>query len=316
MTIKEELYLTWKTVLAVALRPNNKRYEGVPCDWNTFDEFYKQNYQKYYKAKRKWKNYIKVTPEKYRGKKKANYEKRNVCLIRKIKEDGYTKKNTVFTSSSDRMKYHKNTKKIYIDDKLLGIRDVKNILKKEGVNFAIGAINARMNRGINPFDKDNRLKKFKWKGIYMPLHEIAKKEGIIYSLLQNRIFKNKMKLHDAINYCKKYKASEYLFDGKMLSPGQIIKTLSKRLGIKEEALTNRFYRNNCDYTKIMYIKSNNKYAPYKKKIIAKKDGASIRFNSIAGACKALNLNPSAASCYLNGKLSNTNQTKGYELCFV
>jgi len=317
MTIKEELHVTWETILAVALRPNNKKYEDVPCDWNTFDEFYKQNYQRYYRAKRKWENYIKVTPKKYRYKKKGNYEVRNICLIRKIREYGYTKKNTVFTSLSDRMKYHKTSKKIYINDKLLGTRDVKNILKKQGVNFAtVGVINARMNRGMNPFAKENRLKNFKWKGKYMALHEIAEKEGIIYSLLQNRIFHNKMKLHDAINYCKKYEVSEYLFEGEMLPPGEIIKTLSKKLGIKEEVLSNRFYRNNCDYTKIMYVKSDNKYAPYKKKVTAKKDGKSIKFNSITEACETLKLNISSASCYLNGKLSNTNQTKGYELSFI
>jgi hypothetical protein len=309
MTIKEELYLNWKYISSVALQPNNKRFENVPCEWDSFDDFYKANYQRYYLAKKKWKNYTKIIPEKYnKNQNKGKYKVRIINFIRKVKEQGFTKENTVFTSYSDRMKYHKTSKKILINDKLLGTRDVCNILKKQGIKLTVQAINNRINNNTEIFKKENRLKKFKWKGKYLALHEIAKKENILHSLLQNKIFRNKYSLKKAVDYCKSYVPSTYLFEGEMLYPKQIIHILSKRTGINEKTLIGRFYHYNCDYTKI----TNN--ILYKKKIIAEKGDEKLIFDSISDASVKLKISPGNLSQYANGKKNG--KLKGYKFTLV
>ncbi len=176
MTAKEELKYTWQGIRAVSFNKSGCRYEGVFCEWDSFEDFYKSNYQRYLRAKRKWKNYKKVTPIDINN--KGKYKLRNVIFIRKVKEKGFTKKNTVFTSLSDRMKYHSPSKKIYIKDSLLGTRDVENILKKKGLPVQMQTIRKRINNGENPFEGENRLAKYKYKGKYSSSLEIAEKEKI------------------------------------------------------------------------------------------------------------------------------------------
>ena len=103
MTIKEELRLNWHHVMAVCVW-HGKRNEGCPIDekWKTFDGFYADNIQRYYRAKKKWANYKRITPLNA----DSRYRVRHINFIRKVKERGFTKKNTCFTSASDRMKFH------------------------------------------------------------------------------------------------------------------------------------------------------------------------------------------------------------------
>jgi hypothetical protein len=314
MTVREELQITWKHISSI-LQPNNKRFEDVPCEWLSFDDFYKANYHKYYRAKRKWKNYKKVTIIK-NYKKKAKYKKRTVVFIRKIKELGFTKKNTVFSSPSDIMKYHKPAHLYMFDKKqLLGTRDIKNILKKKGINKTLAWIVTTKKQNKDIF-KANKLAQWLWKGKRMSLKDIAIKEIIDKELLSNKIYGSKFDLIKAVEYCKQYDPSKYSFEEKMLYPHEIFKILSLRHNINETTLRSRFYKNNCDYTNIIYTKSKNKYAPYPKKLLAIKGNKEIEFESITDASIKLKISKTAVSMYLNGKLKNTNRTKGYVLKFI
>lgn len=314
MGIKDELKVIWKTVCSVSRNKANKKYEGVPCEWKDFDDFYKCNYQRYYKAKKKWENYKRLNKDNYI--RKTNYKIRNFVFIRKVKEKGYTKSNTVFTSLSDRMKFHKTSIKIILNDQILGTRDIKNIIQKKGVHISgTIPISQRIRKGLSPIINHNRLKKYKYKGDFKSLPEISKELGIKYSLLSNKIYKDKMDLISAIDYCKQYKDPTYLFEGKYLRPSEIAEIISQRIGIDKGTILSRFYKNNCDINKILYEKSISKFAPYKKKVSASKENEFLIFESVSDLCKVLQLNRPSVNNYLKGKLKNTNQTKGYHLSY-
>jgi hypothetical protein len=316
MTTRQELYIVWKHIAAVALHPNDKKFQNVPCEWKTFDEFYSKNYQRYYKAKLKWKNYKKVTPVKY-NKAKGKYTTRCVHFVRKVSKEGFTKKNTVFTSASDERKYRDNTHKIIFDgQQLLGIRDVKNILKKNGIERSISSIIRLKNNNKSLFEL-NRLHKFFWKGKYMSLVEIAKKENINYGFLNNKICTDKFDLKDAVAHCKKYTAPLYSFEGENLYPHQIIEILSKRHNIKKSTLQYRFYNwGYDDIEKLVIKKSNNKFAPYPKKVCAEKDDKKQIFDSVKSMCEVLGIARNSANNYLYKKYKRAKPPNGYVIYFI
>lgn len=308
MTARERLYIVWKHMSAVALQKGNKKYEGVFIEdkWKTFDGFYNDNIGRYYKAIKKWSNYKRITTIN----ETPRHKPLHVNFIRKVKSLGYTKKNTCFTSASDRMKYHKTSLKIVIGSKVLGTRDVKNIINKKGIEVSgINIISQRIRNGLSPFMKENRLKKYKWKGKYLPLYEIAKIENITLSLLSNKIYGENLSVEMAVDYCKSYVPPTYLFEGKQLLPNEIFKILSDRTGIKETTLRSRFYKWGYDLNKLVIEKSTNKYAPYSKIIIAQKGDEKIKFNSIMEAANALGISFGNLSTYANGKRKG--KLKGY-----
>lgn len=307
MTAKERLRIVWDSVASVALRKRSKRYEGVfiTDKWKTFDGFYKDNINRYYLAVRKWRDYKRITPIN----KNAKYKPSHINFIRKVKALGYTKKNTCFTSASDRMKFHKTSYKIILGDKILGTRDVKNILSKRGIEVAgVNVISHRMWSGLSPFMKDNRLKKYKWKGKNLPLHKIAENENICFTLLQNKIYGNKLSLEKAIDYCRSYSPPTYLFEGEQLLPIEICRILSERTGIKESTLYSRFYKWGFDIDKLV-SRSKNKTAPYPKIVIAVKGNERLQFNSIREAANKLGISHGNLSTYVNGKRKG--KLKGY-----
>lgn len=308
-TIREELKNTWGHISAVALNPLNKRYEGVPCEWKDFDEFYRCNYQRYYKAKKKWAKYVNLTNE--------NNSDRKCVFTRKVKEKGFTKTNTVFTSLSDRMKYHRTSRKIVYNDTILGTRDIINILKKRNIKISNTAVIVdRINKGTNIF-KTNRLDlKYNWKGKYMSLSEISKKEDISKGFLKNKIYTDKISLEKAVKHCKSYNRKKSLFEGEMLTDIEIIRLIAKRLELSEKTILNRFYKNKGDFNKIIYKTSTNDCAPYRKKVKAVKGDNILLFNSVSEACMSLDIRRPSANSYLKGRLKNTNQTKGYVLTYA
>ena len=296
-TAREELKLKHKHIKSVC-NPNNIRYEGVSIkeNWLSFDGFYKDNINRFYNAKRKWENYQLVTNSSPEGK----YNLTKVHLIRKNKALGFSKENTVFTSPSDRMKYHKGAHKFNLNNgALLGTRDIQNILKKKGISRDIGNIGVNKNKGVD-ITKPNRLKNFKWKGEFMSLDEISKKEGVKKTQLGNRVFKNKEKIKDAINYCKLNPKKRYDFKGEVLTPKEIIRIISKESGIAEGTITRRFYSwEKKDWDKFYLKKSKNKYAPYPKVVIAEKEGKKQEFKSMREAGRVLGLSASNISTYIN-----------------
>ena len=113
----------------VCLRKSSKRYKGLKLDdnWHTFEDFVKDNRIRYYRAIIKWKNYKKLDTRKGREQKELKNSK--IRFVVKDITKGYTKDNTVFTSPSDMTKYTTYTHKYMFEDKLLGTRDIQNILK-------------------------------------------------------------------------------------------------------------------------------------------------------------------------------------------
>lgn len=305
MTAKQKLHLVWRQIKSVAINKHSKRFEGVfiTDKWLTFDGYYKDNIGRYYKAVNKWKNYKRITNEK-----SANPRQVLIDFIRKEKSKGYTKKNTCFTSPSDRMKFHISSYKVYLDDKVIGTRDVKNILKKRGVDIKTTLpISNRIKNGLSPFITENRLKKYLWNGKYMPLHEIASIENVKLSHLKNRIKRENPV--SAVNSCRSYTPPTHSFEGKQLLPNEICKILSERTGIKESTLLRRFYHWGYDIDKLTIERSSNKHAPYPKIIIAQKGDVILQFNSIREAAKSLGIHSGNLSTYANGK--RTGKLKGY-----
>ena len=312
MTTKEEMKLMWNYLSSVSRWKGHQKYEGVPCEWSSFDEFYSANYQRYYRAKKKWKGYKNVC--KYHKRKKS-YPVRKVHFVRKEKEKGYTKENTVFTSPSDQMKFSSRCRKYMLGDRVLGTRDIQNLLKKNGVKRSMTniALSAKQNK---PLFRKNRLDQWFWKGENRSLKDIEEMENIRFGFLSNKVYKNGYTIEEAVNHCKKYFRTTYLFEGKHLKAIDLVRVLAERCNVTEGAMQHRFYRYGYDLTKLTMEKSDSKYAPYRKPVIAIKSGTKTQFPSVQSACETLSIHRSCANNYLKGNLNNTNQTKGYELFFL
>jgi hypothetical protein len=209
--IRKQLYNAYKHIRAVCLN-KGKRYEGVPLqkEWATFEGFYTDNLLRFKKAQYKWKNYKKVSIYYLRelkiNNRKRKYVLSNICLARKVKQLGYTKNNTVFTSLSDKEKYDKKSHKYLFGKNLLGTRDVQNIIKKNGLKRSISNIQKRKRKEKNPFGL-NTAHRFEWKGKFMNLREISEKEKISKNTLKMNMYNNNMSLEDAVKKTKKFKGT-------------------------------------------------------------------------------------------------------------
>lgn len=301
--VHNELYLTWKHIYKICYLKSSPRYEGVPCQWHSFEEFYYSNIKRYRNAKRKWKNIHKTRDGK-------EYKVRNIKFVRKIKSRGFTKSNTVFTSLSDGSKYAKTSYLIIINKKQLGTRDAQNILKKKGINLTQVTIANRLRKQKDIFEI-NRMNKYLYKGKYQSTKAISKHENISCSLLKNKI-REGLNIDEAVAYCKSFNPTKYCFEGAMLKPFEIANILYERLGISKTATLGRITKWGYNEDKLKMLKSDNPKSPYPKQIIAEKNGHKQIFNSISECCKQLGINSTGnASSYANGK--RTGLLKGYKL---
>jgi len=186
----KQLKSNYRYINKCCICKNNKRYENVPKDpkWTTFDAFVKDNWIRYYKAIIKWKNYERlIITNKYKGPLKLP----KIKLVRKVKELGFTKDNTVYTSHSDAAKYKKSSHKYMFEDRLLSTRDIKNILKKRGINLKIQTIILRLNNQEDLFKPDGK-KSILYKGKYKSIVDIAKLNNLSY----NKLIYNYRKYND------------------------------------------------------------------------------------------------------------------------
>jgi len=310
MTFREELYMKWKQVMTVCVY-NSKKFEGCPIEetWRTFEGFYADNHLRYLRAKNKWKNYKRITEANANAKISLN----KIQIVRKVKERGFTKKNTVFTSASDRMKYHVNANIIMFDNKRLGTRDFKNILEKKGIKRTMGNILNRQNENNDLFEI-NRLDKWEWNGGYYSLVDIAEKENVNYNFLKNKVCIDKFDIQKAINHCRKYKPSLYEFEGNLIYPNEIFKILSERHNISISTIKSRFYNWGFNVEQLIVEKSKNIHSPYPKKTIVAKDGNKSEFNTLTEAANFLGLSIGNASEYVNG--NRKKKYKGYDIYYA
>ena len=288
-----------------------QKYEGVPLDkkWRTFEGFVKDNWIRYYRAVIKWRNYKRVAPKKgLTGKLTTNYVK----FKRKVKELGYTKENTVFTSHSDSMKYAGHTHKYMFEDKLLGTRDIKNILCKRGINLTMAGITNRLNSGMDLFapSVDDLLK---WKGKYKSFVDIAEMENVNYDTLKHMFYKTRDIKQAVINARENKCLVRYEFEGKQLLQSEICEILSQRTGIKKETLSGRFKKYGLDMDKLVVRLGYKGFSSTAKKIVAEKDGVEQEFNSIGDAAKILGLYGSLISRMLSGHIKHTG---GYKFKYL
>lgn len=215
----------------ICLSIENKKYKGLPIDekWFTFEGFVRDNWVRYYRAIIKWRNYQKQAYKRVGDTEKL--QNSPIRFIAKVKEKGYTKENTVFTSPSDMTKYVSYTHKYIFEDRLLGTRDIKNILKKRGINISMEQLVRRLKLGYDLFEPcvDNKIK---YKGKYLNFVEIAKLENINYDMLKRRYYE----LQDIKKAIEKSRESKplqrHLFEGKMLLRAEISKIISERLDVK------------------------------------------------------------------------------------
>lgn len=298
-----ELKNIYQYVRKVCCQTGGQRYEGVPLDknWQTFDDFVKDNWFRYYRAFIKWRNYKRVAPrEGQSGALKTNY----IRLKRKVKERGYTKDNTVFTSPSDMMKYVEYTHKYMFEDQLLGTRDIKNILRKRGINLTMETIVKRLKAGMDLF-APNSGEHTKWKGKFRSFVEIAEMEGVNYDVLKKRFYEkgNIQKAIDAARNTEGLK--RYEFEGQQLLQAEICKILAERTGLKWGTINNRFKKHGFDMNRLLAGKGYKGFSGVAKKVIAEKDGKEQVFNSIGDAARELNLRNPLITGVLKGRISHT-----------
>lgn len=294
---RKELYIKYAALKSVCTYQSSKRYEGVPLDkkWQTFEGFYNDNIKRYRLAKKKWRHYKQVTPT-------AKNINNHIILKRRIKSKGFTRANTLFTSASDAMKLHRGARLVVFNDKqTLGTRDLKNILEKRGITKNLATI-GRLHREGKDIFQPNRLDKYKWKGKYMSLDDVAKKENVNIHVLENHVYGNKETLQHAVYYAKhNYTPRRVMFEGQLLFPKAICEILSERHGIKFSTIMARYMKQNGNIDKIIYVKSTNIHAPYPKEVIAEKDGKQLKFTSIIEAAKELSISAGNISVYARGK---------------
>jgi len=170
-------------------KSNSRKQNIFVCDnWKSTEDFINDNKRRYKLALKKWANYNKVN--KPRNGQNIEFKNSKIRFIIKNKGKGYTKKNTVFTSPSDCMKYHKNTHKYIFENKLLGTRDIQNILKKRGIYIEMEMITERLRKGRDLF-KPSKYAKFNHKGKQRTILEVAKYENVKYTTLLSRLRKFK-----------------------------------------------------------------------------------------------------------------------------
>lgn len=307
---QRELYHFWDYFRKVCCRKSCAIYEGVPYDpsWETFEGFVKANWFRYYRAKLKWKGYKRVATRKASDV-PAPLINNNIRFKRKVKEKGYTIENTVFTSPSDCMKYSKSTHKYMFEGQLLGTRDIKNILKKRGINVSMTAIVTRLNNGFDLF-AENERSKIKWKGKFRSYVEIAKMENVSLPMLKKR----NIEINDirkSLDYCRQWDGyPTYEFEGVNMRKFEICDLISKRTNIKSDTIEGRFTKHGMNLkflTAPLGVKLTNR-----KNIFALKDGNEISFDSIADAATKLNLHSANISQAVNGK---TVHCGGYKFRF-
>ena len=294
---EQELYVSWEYICKKSFWPNHIAYEGIPYDpnWRTFEGFVKDNWFRAYRAKIKWKNYQRVAPRNgIQGKLKT----KTTRFVRYKKELGFFKENTCFTSPSDVMKFHRTTHKYMFEGSLLGTRDIKNILRKRGVDLEMETIVKRLKKGVSLFEPSERYK-IKWKGKFRSYVEVAEMEGVDYDLLKSRCLRHDEDIQKAINYCRKYDGyPTFDFEGQQLRQFEICEILSERTNITLNALRHRFQRFGMN---IELLTSPLGAKPTIRKVCyAIKDGRELRFDSLAQASEKLNLFSGNISQALNG----------------
>lgn len=296
---QKELYSMWDYFRKVCVRKGCAQYEGVPYDagWLSFDGFVKENSFRYLRAKVKWKNYQRVALRK-EGEAPAPLKLNNIRLKRKIMEVGFTKENTVFTSPSDMMKYVEFTHKYMFEGKLLGTRDIKNILKKRGINLSMGTITGRLNKGFNLF-AENEHSKIKWKGKFRSYVEIAKIEEVSLAMLKKRNLEIN-NIRKSLDYCRQWDGyPTYEFEGKNIRKFEICDIISERLKIKDSTIKGRFVKYGMNL-KFLTAPLGAKLT-MRKNIFAMIDGIEFNFDSIEDAAQKLNFIAGNISQAVNGK---------------
>jgi hypothetical protein len=174
------------------------QYEGVYITprWKDFETFYNENEKRYDNAVKKHKNY-----------KRLDIRDGETPLImpiisfeRKVKGKGYTRRNTFFSNPSDRMKYRSTIHKYLFEEKMLGTRDIKNILAKRGINIAMETITDRLRLG-KPLFNPNRQVKYFYKGEYTTGPKIAEENNVTYGNF-NKWFHKLGSIEEALKYLK------------------------------------------------------------------------------------------------------------------
>ena len=246
--IVKKLSNKYEKVIKVCRHKNGQLYEGVPLDenWKTFEDFLKDNWIRYCRALIKWRNYKRVSPRKeYKGELKVN----PIFFVRKIKELGYTKENTVFTSISDSMKYSDKRHRYVIEDKLMGTRDIKNMLRKNGVDINMESITKRLRNKEELFSPKKKFYVM-YKGKHRSFAEISKIENISKDVLKKR-YKKHRDIKKAIQSTKNIKPFKtYLFEGKNIRAFELADLLSKKEGINKSTLLNRIKKHGSDISKL------------------------------------------------------------------
>lgn len=177
---RRKLYRMWQYA-----RRCKKKENVIICDrWGFFEGFYNDNLKRYRRALKKWSGYKKTTtPRKGQSMELSNSP---VRFVRRKKINGFTLKNTLFTSPSDYMKFFDYTHKYIFENKLLGTRDILNILKKRGIRISMEMLTERLRNGRNLFEP-NKYAKFLHKSKYRTILEVSNYENVKYTTLLSRL---------------------------------------------------------------------------------------------------------------------------------
>jgi len=189
----------WNKIMSKCCRKENATYEGIYIqeNWKTFENFFNDNKRRYRLAVNKNKKYKRF--DLRNG--DISFKCSIVSFALKNKEKGYTFKNTVFCNPSERMKYRRNIHKYMFENKLLGTRNIKDILKKRGILLTMETITLRLRNGKSLFEP-NKLSKYLYKGKYVTGMDIALKENVQYGNFNANIRNFNYSVADTLKYLK------------------------------------------------------------------------------------------------------------------
>jgi hypothetical protein len=125
----------------------------------------------------------------------------HINLTRKDKAKGFVPGNLIFTNPSEATKTTKKTHKYLFENKLLGTRDIKNILKQRGINITMESIVKRLSTNT-PLFSVNRNAKFMYKEKLRNWQEIGKLENVHWEALKGRVLHKHVTIEEAVKYFK------------------------------------------------------------------------------------------------------------------
>lgn len=188
----------WYSICRRPFNPNDERYEpNIQVDnyWKeSFDNFYFDIIEEY-------KLFLLENPAY-----KKEIKNRHSYFSRINKNKGWIKENTEFMTPDFSMRHRDNVHKVIKDKRTLTAEMIVEELRSKGIYVQVGTILKRMRENRN-LTAPSQQSKYKYKGIYYSLVELAEMLDFDYDYVKHRINKFGENLNEGIESYSNFKSA-------------------------------------------------------------------------------------------------------------